>query len=372
MNVLLTCAGRRNYMIQYFREALNGRGKVYAADTNADAAALQDADAYFLVPPVNHEDYFDILKNICGDHQIRLLVSLNDLELPLLARERERFLEVGTIVVVSPPNLIDMCFDKNESDKFILAQGLEVPKTYSSLQDARDALDCGDIAFPLVIKPRWGTASIGIDYAQDIEELELMYALTKKRISRTILADISMLDFDRSILIQEFIDGEEFNLDIVNDLNGDYVATLVTHKLALRSGETDRAVTVDNDMMEALGALLGKKLGHIGILDCDIIIGNGVTYILDFNPRFGGAYPFSHVAGANIPAALIAWANGDEPEADWFKIKPNIMASKYDRLMLKDLSEARAETLSLAAVSAEIEPSKTIKNKGLTTGKSEF
>jgi len=372
MNVLLTCAGRRNYMVRYFKEALNGRGEVYAADTNADAAALQDADGYFLVPPVSHEDYFDTLKDICRQHQIRLLVSLNDLELPLLAREREHFLEAGTVVVVSTPELIDMCFDKNASDRFILTQGLKVPKTYSTLQDVREALDCGDISFPLVVKPRWGTASVGIDYARDIEELELIYTLTKKRISRTILADISMIDFDRSILIQEFIDGEEFNLDIVNDLSGDYVATLVTHKLSLRAGETDRAVTVDNDDMQALGALLGKKLGHIGILDCDIIISNGVTYILEFNPRFGGAYPFSHVAGANIPAALIAWANGDEPEAYWFKIKPNIMASKYDRLMLKEVSAARSNTISLAPMSSELEPCTLIKNKGLTTGKSEF
>ncbi len=36
MNVLLTCAGRRNYLVHYFREALAGRGQVYAADAKVD------------------------------------------------------------------------------------------------------------------------------------------------------------------------------------------------------------------------------------------------------------------------------------------------------------------------------------------------
>ncbi|MHB8842519.1 MAG: ATP-grasp domain-containing protein, partial [Candidatus Aquicultor sp.] len=116
MNVLLTCAGRRNYLIQYFRDALNGQGKIYAADTNPDASALQEADGYFIVPPVGHPEYFDILRDICDKHQVRLLLSLNDLELPLLARQRESFLEIGTIPVISAPHIIDMCFDKYRAE----------------------------------------------------------------------------------------------------------------------------------------------------------------------------------------------------------------------------------------------------------------
>jgi len=45
------------------------------------------------------------------------------------------------------------------------------------------------------------------------------------------------------------------------------------------------------------------------------------------NPRIGGGYPFSHIAGANLPAALIAWANGQQPDAAWFRIGPNVAAS---------------------------------------------
>src|ERR1035437_1165463 len=106
MNVMLTCAGRRNYLVQYFREALGNRGQVFAADASPDAPALQEAHEGFLLPLVSEPNYFDDLLVLCQERQVRLLVPLNDLELPLLARERDRFLEIGTLPVVSSPAVI--------------------------------------------------------------------------------------------------------------------------------------------------------------------------------------------------------------------------------------------------------------------------
>lgn len=350
MNILLTCVGRRSYFVRYFREALNHRGEVFVADISPNAEAMREADRGFIVPPVVHPDYFDVLRDICHRHEIRLLISVSDIELPLLARERESFLAIGTIPVVSASQVIETCFDKYRAFKFLKSHDIVTPNTYSELGDARSALDGSDITFPAVVKPRWGAASIGIFYPENREELELLYSLAKKCIMRSMFAAASLGDPERSILIQEYLDGEEINLDIVNDLDGNYVSTLVTHKLALRSGETDRAVTTESDEMQALGALIGTKLGHIGILDCDVIVSNGDAYVLELNPRFGGAYPFSHVAGANIPAALIAWANGEEPDPSWLRVRPNVMASKSDRLVVREQScissESREESMS--------------------------
>ncbi|MDI6817696.1 MAG: ATP-grasp domain-containing protein [Actinomycetota bacterium] len=346
MNILLTCAGRRNYLVQYFMEALKGRGKMFAVDSNPDAAALQEADESILVPLLGDPEYFDILRSICRENRIRLLLSLNDLELPLLAEQRKSFLEIGTIPVVSEPEVIDVGYDKYRTCEYLSARGIGVPQTYTTLEDAREAIARGDIAFPLMIKPRWGTASIGIEYVEDIGELESAYVLAKKRIKRSMLAETSMKDFERSILIQEFLDGEEYNLNIVNDLNGKYAATLAIRKLTMRAGETDRAITVDNKDMQALGAKIGSTLGHVGNLDCDVFVIKGKSYVFDMNPRFGGAYPFSHVAGANIPAALIAWANGEEPDPDWLRLEPGVTSSKCDRLVVK--KQLRAGAISVA------------------------
>jgi carbamoyl-phosphate synthase large subunit len=241
---------------------------------------------------------------------------------------------VGTIAVVSSPEVVDKCFDKWQSLKFLKACGLDAADTYLSLADALEALTRGDITFPLVIKPRWGTTSIGIEYPDDREELEWDYALAKKRIHRTFFREMSATDPERCILIQKRLCGQEYGLDVVNDLDGRYVCTLVKRKLAMRAGQTDRAITVKSDRLERVGEVIGRELGHIGVLDCDLILTEQSCYVLDLNPRLGGGYPFSHMAGANLPAALIAWANREQPDARWLRVEPNIMTSKYDKLVV--------------------------------------
>lgn len=333
MNILLTCAGRRNYLVDFFQQALEGKGQVLAGDASLNAPALKQADKSFVLPLVNQANYFDELLQLCQQNQVKLLISLNDLELPLLARHYDRFLKVGTLPLISSIEVIDICFDKWKTFKFLMEHRIPTAKTYLSLAEAKDALQRGEIHFPVVVKPRWGSASIGIEFPEDDEELELSYQLVKKRISRSILAEVSADSPDHCVLIQERLTGQEFGLDVVNDLNASYVTTLARMKLAMRAGETDRAITVEDQELSNLGAMLGKTLGHLGNLDCDVLMGSEGFCILEMNPRFGGGYPFSHMAGANLPAALIAWANGMQADECWLRIQPGVLSAKYDRLI---------------------------------------
>jgi len=341
MNVLLTCAGRRNYLVHYFRAALGGRGRVLAADLSMAAPAMADADEAFLVPPVSDPGYVDAIVAICRAHQVRLVVSLNDLELPVLARARHRFTEHGIVPVVSAPHIIDLCFDKLRTATFLKSIGLRTPKTYTTLESAQCAIHEGTLHYPLVLKPRWGTASIGITFAADPEELMLGYRLLWRQLQRTILADVGDADSERSIIIQEQLFGEEYGLDVVNDLDGRYVATFARQKLSMRAGETDRAVTVADERLREIGEIIGRGLGHVGNLDCDVFIGHDGISVLELNPRFGGGYPFSHAAGVDLPAALLAWADHMPARAEWLSLTPSVSAAKYDLVGV---------TLSAAAV----------------------
>ena len=333
-NVLLTCAGRRNYLVEYFRKALAGRGEIFAADVSPYAPALQEADRAFLVPPFTHEDYLPTLLGICRDFGVRLLFSLNDLELPTLARFRDRFCELGTLAVVSSPEVVDICFDKLSTNRFLAGIKIDTPKTWTTIAEARTALTAGDLEFPVAIKPRWGSASIGNEYPENLEELELASRLGRMRIMRSSLRVVSSTDEARCLLIQEKLKGEEYNLDVINDLQGRYVKTLVKQKLAMRVGEgAVLAASVENPTLEDLGRLIGEKLGHVGNLDCDVFV-NGDRYcVIDLNPRFGGTYPFSHAAGADLPAAFIAWAQGRPIDPRWLALKPSIMTAKCDRVV---------------------------------------
>ncbi|MGG0459570.1 ATP-grasp domain-containing protein [Bacillus mycoides] len=247
MNILLTSAGRRNYLVKYFRDILKGiGGKVYCTDASTNAPIIQEADKTFIVPRVENPAYFDALLKICKDYEVKIIFSLNDLEIPLLAKQRERFLEIGVIPVVSQYEIIDLCRDKLKYNSMLQQCNLNTPKTYSTLKCVQEALINKQIDFPLVIKPRWGTASIGVEFVYDEYELELAFYLLKRKLSRTILSEVSKQNFEHSILIQEKLEGTHYSVDIINDLNGRYVTTLVKEVISMRAGDIDKAKTVGN------------------------------------------------------------------------------------------------------------------------------
>ncbi len=328
MNILFTCAGRRTYLLKYFKENLSEGDKVFATDMQLSAPALQVADVKLQVPAVYAENYVDITLDICKENKIDALISLNDLELPILAENKARFEALGVKVIVSDPDVIDICFDKYKTAQWVESLGLKSPKTYVRLQDVKDALAKGEVEFPLFMKPRWGSGSIGLESIADMEELDIYYHLLMKKIKKTILATASV--GDEYIMIQEKLTGNEFGLDVMNDLKGNNVGVSVKQKLAMRAGETDKAVTRDLPEVREMGRKIGETLKHIGNLDVDIMQNaNGDYCVLELNPRFGGGYPFSYEAGVNMPKAIIEWVKGNE-------VDPSTLVPVYNKMFAKN------------------------------------
>lgn len=334
MNVLLTCAGRRGYEIGAFRHAIDGQGRILACDADPNAPALQMADGSFVVPRIDAADYVDRLLELCARGEVGLLIPAFEPELPILAARRSEFEAMGTDVLVSTPEVIATCYDKVASAAFLADCGVRSPRTYLSLQDAATALGAGEIAFPLMVKPRFGVSSIGIQLVDDDQELAFFFRQCRKQVGATFLAASSAADPETSVLIQEALVGDEYGLDIVNDLEGRYVCTFVKRKLRMRAGQTDRATTVDDPRFQALGELIGGRLGHRGVLDLDAFVDREGVCVIDLNPRFGGGYPFSHLAGADLPAAFIAWAGGRKADPRWLRVTPNLTIARYDQYVV--------------------------------------
>lgn len=334
-NILFTCAGRRNYLINYFKEALKGTGRIIAADEQALAPAMQDADVAIKMPNIYSNNYISELLEVVKEYNISAIISLNDLELPILSKHKDLFEKHGAKVIISNPDVISISFDKWKTHDFIKSLGLNVPKTYIKLDEALEAIKNGHLKFPLVLKPRWGSGSIGIEYIESITELKLSYELQKIKLNKTILKKIRQDDLGHDILIQEKLDGKEYGLDIVNDFKGNYYGSFAKEKLAMRSGETDKAKSVIDERFNELGEKISLNLKHIGTIDSDVFIVDNKLYLLEINPRFGGGYPFSHEAGINLAAIYIAWLKNGTTEnvSQYNKYKENIVLSKCDRLV---------------------------------------
>lgn len=283
---------------------------IVGTDMQLTAPALSVADVKEQVPPVYAKDYISKTLDICRRNNIKALISLNDLELPIIAENKHRFEEIGVNPIVSDTRVIGICFDKYRTAQYVESIGLHTPKTFISLDEALMALENGELKFPLVLKPRWGSGSIGIEFVNSIDELKDVYAMLLKKVKNSILSTASV--GEEYILIQQKIEGQEYGLDVMNDLTGRNRGVSVKKKLAMRAGETDKAQTVDNANIRNVGHVLGENLKHIGNLDVDVFEKDGVYYILELNPRFGGGFPFSYEAGVNFPKAIIEWLKGND------------------------------------------------------------
>lgn len=333
INLLFTCAGRRNYLINYFKEAIKNQGKIFAADMSASAPAMVDADVAIVVPSIYDDDYISVLKTIVKTHQIDAIISLNDLELPILSKHKRDIETTGTKVIISNEDVIDIAFDKMKTFNFISKVGLKTPKTYTSLKEAKEAIYDGTLQFPLVVKPRWGSASIGIDFPETEEELDLAFRLQHIKLTKSILNTASENDLDHAILIQEKMNGQEFGMDIVNDFEGNYIGTFVRKKLNMRSGETDKAISVIDTKFDVIGRKISEHLKHLGNLDCDVFASGDDLYVLELNPRFGGGYPFSHEAGVDTASMYIEWLKGTTDVSKFNQYVAGKLFSKCDRML---------------------------------------
>lgn len=342
MNILLTCAGRRHYLTQYFREFLKGRGLLVGADLSNLASALGGCDRAYITPAVTDPAYLSILIEICNQNSIDYVFSLNDLELQLLA-DNKKYLHERTAAkfVVSSSSAIRCCSDKFSTFKFCERIGVKTPKTYIDIDSIKAALRAKIIKFPIMIKPRWGSASIGLFKCDNIADLEANFFRCRESISDSALRNHG--DISDAVIAQEFIEGVEFGVDILNSLEGKLIGFAAKQKLAMRSGETDKSVTVSPKPFERIAQLISQHLIHVGNLDCDFIERDGSLYLLEMNPRFGGGYPFTHMAGANHIAQLLSTA--EDRDSNQYSYAINKLYAKCD--ILVDLSNIKTSVVEL-------------------------
>ncbi len=327
MNILLTSVGRRAYLVKYFKEALNGEGEVHVSNSDDLTVAFSYADKCTVSPLIYSERYIPFLLDYCQQNSIDVILSLFDIDLYVLAKNKDAFAAIGTRVIVSAPEWIEICNDKWKTYLFLKENGFNVPKTYLTLREVKNAIEQGEIQYPIIVKARFGCGSIAISIAEDEESIDYCFKKTEKAVANSYLKYESST-VEEKVIFQEFLNGQEHGVDVINDLEGSFVNAIVKKKIAMRSGETDIAETVSQNAIRATAERLGKLTGHIGNMDVDVFFVNGEPYILEMNARFGGGYPFSHIAGCNLPLAIVKWCRGENVDRELLNAKEGVRAYK--------------------------------------------
>lgn len=302
-------------MIEDLRQVLNPLGgAVYAMNSHPWSTALIAADHAIVAPPAADPSFPGFLKDICTRHNIDAICTLIDTDMQVLSNMRDDLLQIGTRLILPSVEAISVCRDKVRMNVWLQSLGFSTVPTFLSMSEALEAVLSNQISFPLIIKPRMGTGSISTYRVDDEDELRILY---HRALKETALSPLSLelgYNSDEALIIQEFIRGKEYNLNVVNDLNGRYQGSIITEKLSIRSGETDIAVTTIHPPIETLGRKLGDALMHPYLLDVDIITLDDVSYVIDMNPRISGSYPFGSMVGVKYADMLVRWLS--DPEAD--------------------------------------------------------
>lgn len=324
MNLLILSPGRRVEIVEYFKETFHAAGrKVYTLDMSPYAPALYSGDEFFRIDKdFDHLDkYVNDILGICKEKNISVLLTLIDPELVLLSENKALFESNGVKLI-----LCDLTFIKQTFDKFgfynTYKDIIKLVDTVGSYDDAVARLESEEWSFPLFAKLRDGSASIGI-----------------KKISN--YADFEGIKEEKKYIYQPFIDGSEYGIDAYFDMiTGELVSVFMKKKIAMRAGETDKAISVKSEKVFNEVKKLTNIKGLYGPIDVDVFVSkSGEVFINEINPRFGGGHPHAYGCGVNFMQLILNNLEGKKNEPSFNNYTEGIMMLKYNGLLFRNINE---------------------------------
>ncbi|MCP4675124.1 MAG: ATP-grasp domain-containing protein [Deltaproteobacteria bacterium] len=311
-------------MLEIFRETLremNLSGEVFATDMSRSSPAFHMADRSIQVPRCTDEDFVPRMLDICRENAVSLVIPTIDTELCVLSANKKKFEDIGTIVAISSPDTIAISSDKDSTHKWLVDGGFPTVKQVMSDELLREGKDsCGELSFPLLVKPLTGSASIGVTTVKDKVQLE---AATEGDvyIAQTIAA------------------GVEYTVDVFVNSYGKALCAVPRKRLEVRAGEVSKGMTVRSEDLQDLARRIAQALpGAFGILNIQIFLDKetGEMNVIEINPRFGGGFPLAWKAGADYPCWLIQEVLGRECGASWGGWRDRLVMLRYDDAVFVD------------------------------------
>lgn len=320
IRILFTGVGRRIELIQAFRNAalaLHKELQIYGADMAGTAPALAYCDHTRKTPAMKDPGYIDDLLQICINDHIDLVIPTIDIDLLVLSENVGRFEDVGTRVLISSPDMIRICRDKNNTSQFFLDCGLCAPISVNDWTQ----YNCG---YPAFIKPKDGSSSINAFRVENREELEIHA--------------VQINDY----IVQPFVFGREYTIDVFCDWEGKPVSIVPRERLQVRAGEVLKTqICMDQTMINEAKALC-NAFKPIGPMTVQLIRDeSGKDWFIEINPRYGGGAPLSMKAGARSAETVLKMISHEELEYLFNDIEDRAVYSRFDQSVC--IAEGKSE-----------------------------
>ncbi len=331
MNLLFCSVGRRCELLKNFKKTLGDRVRLVVTDNSLYAPALEFADVSYQVPLITDPSYIPMILEICKKERIDAVTTLIDPEIAILAENREAFEALGITVLAPYQETAKLCFDKYEMAKYLVSRGIPTIQTYGSFAEFQAAYDAGRIDFPVFVKPRTGSGSVG---ARRVDTYEMLEEVTAS---------------DASLIIQELMTGEDMDADIyVDTISHEPVAIFSKKKISTTIGGANKTISFKDERLFAFVKDALRAFRFNGPLDMDLFYQDGRYYLSEINPRFGGAYLHAYGAGVDFPAFI--YHNVKEKTANSDHIgayDEEVVMMMYDSVVIRKLGEIQSKMTTL-------------------------
>jgi len=313
LNILVTCSNRRVALLDAFRCALaqaGVAGRVVAVEATEASPTYHLADEGVILPLVREPGFLPAILDTARRYAPCVIVPVTDLDIPLLAAHAEEFRAVGATPAVGSPSAIALCRDKTHMGKLLERAGLEGLPSLTLEAFERRAF------FPCFVKPSRGSAGIGAAVIRDRVQL-----------------DAHLERFGRDVVVQEWIEGQEFTIDVYRSRDGQVRCVVPRQRLAVRSGEVEKGVTrKDRRLIDDAIRLASACEGLWGVFCCQCRRADESSppRFFEINPRFGGGCLLSIRAGANLPLYLVQEVLGLEVTARLGEFTDRLLMLRYD------------------------------------------
>ena len=325
MNILFCSAGRRCELLKDFRKSMENKGKIVATDISVTAPAIYMADRYYIVPRINDDNYISTILDICEKEEINVVTTLIDPEIMILAEHRKEFENIGVEVLAPYKETADVCFDKFEMYKYLQKKNIKTVLTYGDIESFKKGLADGEIDFPVFVKPRRGSGSVGARRMEDIDSLKA-----------------AILE-DSSLIIQEYMgDALDVDADIyVDTISHQAVSLFSKKKLETKIGGASKTVSFNDEKLNQFASEALKVFKFNGPIDMDLWYRDGEYYLSEVNPRFGGGYLHAYGAGVDFVKMIENNVNGIENQPCFGNYDNDVVMMMYDSVVIEKIKNLK-------------------------------
>ena len=345
VTVLVTCAGGviSPSQIGSLRDNPDGRPiRVVATDAAVPCVAQYLADKFYQVPFGSSPDYVERLLDICKRESVEVVFPASHEEALVLAKNRELFEDVGTVIAVSKFPVLELACNKKLAYQKLKDAGLPCAdfytvKSFGAFEEAASKLGIDSrmvVMKTLVSRGGRGTriltkeSIVGLLLNEKPGFLEQNYGVVSQ-----MLQGVDDAHFPELVLM-EYLPGKIVSVDFLAKAGK---ALIVVPKIRVFGNASQTLVgRVHRDVgVEESIAKISEAFGFDYNINIEMAYSSeGVALPFDFNPRIAASVAFCSAAGANLIYYALKMALGEEvPKVE---VKDNVMMLRYFKELYVD------------------------------------